>query len=82
MHIIVVGVDHTTAPLALREQLACSPCQIPQVLEAARRAVQESVLLSTCKRLCARASGLLDKVRAYYKEWSPAVHRKSSVMVL
>jgi len=51
MHIIVVGVDHTTAPIALREQLACSPCQIPQVLEAARRTVQESVLLSTCNRL-------------------------------
>ena len=51
MHIIVVGVDHTTAPIALREQLACSPCEIPQVLEAARRTVQESVLLSTCNRL-------------------------------
>ena len=51
MHIIVVGLDHTTAPIALREQLACSPCEIPQVLEAARRTVQESVLLSTCNRL-------------------------------
>lgn len=51
MHIIIVGVDHTTAPIALREQLACSPCQIPQVLVAARRAVQEGVLLSTCNRL-------------------------------
>ena len=51
MHIIVVGVDHTTAPIALREQLACSDRQVPQVLEAARRAAQESVLLSTCNRL-------------------------------
>src|SRR2546421_1541917 len=51
MHIIVVGVDHTTAPIALREQLACSDRQVPQVLEVARRAAQESVLLSTCNRL-------------------------------
>lgn len=51
MHIIVVGVDHTTATLALREQLACSPCQIPQVLEAARQVAREGVLLSTCNRL-------------------------------
>src|SRR5207244_12241807 len=55
MHIIVVGVDHTTAPIALREQLACLPCEIPQVLEAARRTVQESVLLSTCNRLAVYA---------------------------
>lgn len=51
MHIIVAGVDHTTVPIALREQLACSPSQIPQILEAVRRAAQESVLLSTCNRL-------------------------------
>src|SRR5256885_7480407 len=51
MHIIVVGLDHTTAPIALREQLACSPSQILQDLEAGRRAAQESVLLSTCNRL-------------------------------
>ena len=51
MHIVVVGVDHTTAPIALREQLACSPHQLPHVLETAQRAVQESTLLSTCNRL-------------------------------
>jgi glutamyl-tRNA reductase len=51
VHIIVVGVDHTTAPIELRERLTCSPRQIPQVLRAARQGVQESVLLSTCNRI-------------------------------
>lgn len=51
MYIVVVGVDHTTASIALRERLACSSRQIPQVLRAARQVVQESVLLSTCNRI-------------------------------
>jgi glutamyl-tRNA reductase len=51
VHTIVVGVDHTTASIVLREQLACSPRQVPQVLRAAQELVQESVLLSTCNRL-------------------------------
>jgi glutamyl-tRNA reductase len=51
VHIVVVGVDHTTAPIALREQLACSLRQVPQVLRAARQAAQECVLLSTCNRI-------------------------------
>ncbi len=50
MHIIVVGVDHTTASIAFREHLACGTYLIPQVLQAARPKTQESVLLSTCNR--------------------------------
>jgi len=51
VRIIVIGVDHTTAPIALRERLACSPRQIPQALNAARQVAQECVLLSTCNRI-------------------------------
>ena len=51
MHIVVVGVDHTTAPIALREQLTCSARQIPHVLERAKAIAQECVLLSTCNRI-------------------------------
>ena len=51
MHIVVVGVDHTTAPIALREQLACSPRQVPQILRAAQQVAQEAILLSTCNRI-------------------------------
>src|SRR5579859_219255 len=51
MHIIVVGIDHTTAPIALRERIACSARQIPQVLQMTRQVTKEAVLLSTCNRV-------------------------------
>lgn len=51
MHIVVVGVDHTTASIALRERLSCSSRRIPQVLSATNVVMQESVLLSTCNRI-------------------------------
>ncbi len=51
MHIVTVGVDHTTASIALRERLACSSRQIPQVLSALQLVAQECVLLSTCNRV-------------------------------
>ncbi|MBA2286445.1 MAG: glutamyl-tRNA reductase [Ktedonobacteraceae bacterium] len=51
MHIVVVGVDHTTAPIALRERLSCSTRRVPQLLQAACQGAQECVLLSTCNRL-------------------------------
>jgi glutamyl-tRNA reductase len=51
VHIVCIGVDHTSAPIALRERLACTQCQLSQVLGSARQFVQECVLLSTCNRL-------------------------------
>jgi glutamyl-tRNA reductase len=51
VHIVCLGVDHASAPIALRERLACSPNEIPQVLRSAHQFVQECVLLSTCNRL-------------------------------
>lgn len=51
MHIVVFGVDHNSAPIALRERLACSQRQIPQILQAVRQVAQECVLLSTCNRI-------------------------------
>jgi glutamyl-tRNA reductase len=51
MQIIVVGVDHTTASIALRERFSCSSHLIPHVLSVAREVSQECVLLSTCNRI-------------------------------
>jgi glutamyl-tRNA reductase len=51
MHIVVVGVDHTTASIELRERLACSARQVPQVLQVAQQVAQECILLSTCNRI-------------------------------
>ncbi len=55
LSIILVGVDHQTAPLALRERLALSGDSLRATLEELRRLpdgrVQEAVILSTCNRL-------------------------------
>ncbi|HEY0755264.1 MAG TPA: glutamyl-tRNA reductase [Ktedonobacteraceae bacterium] len=51
MHIVCLGVDHLSAPIALRERLACAPGQVSQVHRSARQFVRECVLLSTCNRL-------------------------------
>ena len=51
MQIVLVGVDHLSAPIALRERLVCSQRRIPQVLQAIRNVAQECVLLSTCNRM-------------------------------
>lgn len=52
MHLVVVGLNHRTAPIALRERLAFSERQIPQALRtllACPEAI-ESVILATCNR--------------------------------
>src|SRR5687767_13501453 len=51
MHIVVVGVDHTTAPIDFRERLACPNRSISHVLQSARQQTSECVLLSTCNRV-------------------------------
>jgi glutamyl-tRNA reductase len=51
VHIVAIGVDHTSAPIELRERLACSPRQVSQVLMVSQELMQESVLISTCNRI-------------------------------
>jgi glutamyl-tRNA reductase len=51
VQVVLVGVDHLSAPIALRERLVCSQRRIPQVLQAIRNVAQECVLLSTCNRM-------------------------------
>jgi len=50
VHILLLGVDHISAPIALREQLACTQSHIPHVLQEVRNVSQECVLLATCNR--------------------------------
>lgn len=62
MQILMLGVDHTTAPIALREQLSLSKRQLPQLLEAMCAGIHECVILSTCNRfevylVCQDAAG-------------------------
>ncbi len=53
MYIIVVGLNHKTAPVEIREKLAFSKRQIPAVLEEINKlnAIEGSAILSTCNRM-------------------------------
>ncbi|SEA75885.1 glutamyl-tRNA reductase [Alkalimonas amylolytica] len=52
MAIYALGINHKTAPVALREQVAFAPEQVPQALRelATVANVTDAVILSTCNR--------------------------------
>ncbi|MDB5756625.1 MAG: glutamyl-tRNA reductase, partial [Massilia sp.] len=58
MQLLAVGLNHTTAPVSLREQLAFAPDQLGQAVRAARgwfaridqHGGDEAAILSTCNR--------------------------------
>lgn len=52
MHLVVIGLNHKTAPVALREKLSISEGQLPDALTdlASREGISECLILSTCNR--------------------------------
>lgn len=52
MAIFALGINHKTAPVALREKLAFSPEQVPEALQQLSGTLQlaDAVILSTCNR--------------------------------
>ena len=68
MQLLAVGLNHTTAPVSLREQLAFGPDQLGQAVRAARtwfagidpRGGDEAAILSTCNRTEMYAASLID----------------------
>jgi glutamyl-tRNA reductase len=58
MQLLAVGLNHTTAPVSLREQLALGPDQLGEAVRAARawfaryndKGSDEAAILSTCNR--------------------------------
>ncbi len=62
MAIVLVGLNHRSAPIAVREKFALDETQIPDVLEQLRSVgiVDEAVILSTCNRVELYASTKLE----------------------
>lgn len=52
MSIVVVGINHRTAPVEVRERVVFEPARMPDALRdlAGRPDVRESVIVSTCNR--------------------------------
>lgn len=53
MHILIVGFNHKTAPVELREKLAFSDDRLPLALRSLRdmKSILECVIVSTCNRM-------------------------------
>ncbi len=71
---LLLGANHNTAALALRERMALGPERLPAALRAARRpeAIAEAMVLSTCNRTevyCAPAAARADAARAAMMDW-------------
>jgi glutamyl-tRNA reductase len=73
MSVLVVGLSHRTAPVALLEAAAVAPDDLPKVLEELHRAesISEVLLLSTCNRV---------EVYADVARFHPAVAEISAVL--
>jgi len=52
MHIIVVGLNHKTAPVEIRERLTFDPSQLGEAMKKlnTKKSILENVILSTCNR--------------------------------
>ena len=87
MPLITLGLNHKTAPLSLREQLAFTPQNLPEALHSLKKleAVDEAAILSTCNRTelyCLLNEGngnsdqqLVDWFSRFHGMQSEAIHR-------
>ncbi len=75
MSLVVVGINHRTAPIEVRERVVFEPARMPEALRelATLPSVQESLIVSTCNRTeiyCATESGdagLADWLQRYHQ---------------
>jgi len=53
MNLIVIGVNHQTAPIEVREQFAISEARLPDAVKtlASQPGVEEAMIVSTCNRV-------------------------------
>ena len=45
-----IGINHRTAPVEVREKIAVSPQEIPELLNQFKDVLEECLVLSTCNR--------------------------------
>lgn len=72
MHIIVVGINHKTAPVEIRERLTFEPSQLGNAMKRLqeKKSILENVILSTCNRT--EIYAVVDQIhtgRYYIKEF-------------
>lgn len=77
MHIVLVGVNHRSAPIEVRERLAFAPEALPAALHRLRTecALPEAAILSTCNRVeiyaaVSELNGTLSRVQRFLSDHS------------
>lgn len=50
MALLLIGLNHHTAPVSVRERLAVTPSHLPELLRALREVSSEVAVVSTCNR--------------------------------
>ena len=67
MSVIVIGLNHHSSPVALRERFAFAEARTPDTLKALRESgiADEAVILSTCNRVELYAATTREPVRAF-----------------
>ncbi len=77
MHIVVVGVNHRSAPVEVRERLAFRQEDLPRAFSALREqaGLEEAAILSTCNRVEIYAGvpeldGAKDRLQRFLSEYS------------
>ena len=53
MNLIVIGVNHQTAPVEVREQFAIPEARLPEAVKTlvSQPGIEEAVIVSTCNRV-------------------------------
>ncbi|PIE00157.1 MAG: glutamyl-tRNA reductase [Thiothrix nivea] len=74
MSIFVVGLNHKTAPVSVREQIAFSPDNIADALRSASSLVHENMILSTCNRTELYAVATDEQVTTKIVHWLADFH--------
>ena len=77
MHIVVVGVNHHSAPIDVRERLAFRREDLPEALGRLKReaGLDEAAILSTCNRVevygrAAHLNGTVDRLHQFLSSHS------------
>ena len=83
MSVVVIGLNHRTAPLDLLERTAIDDARLPKVLHdlCTRTNLSEAVVLSTCNRtevyaVAEKFHGGYDDVRNFFVDVSPGTQTK------
>ena len=74
MSIVVIGINHKTAPVSIREKVAFSEQQLAKTLETDLPLFEEKLILSTCNRTEVYASVSDDTSAESLKDWYTQQH--------